>query len=182
MDLQLVNYIDNLKQSNQYKITNCDILTAMVQVQLMIREYTEHIPNVFSGVKPIFSNANLKLVVAFLYSEELNNIVTFPEKYTKELKLSLMNEIADGILNYANVFKENPQEAETYNLYLSISKFVRIFPIFSFQCLANKIISECKDNDSCELYTTVDPTHTESKATTTGKTKNYRNNPPVLVV
>jgi len=122
---------------------------------------------------------NVAIIASFFYQEEMNAVVNQPNYYSDiEKRLSIINDIADGMIRYSEVFK--PGRPREYKLYNDIAKFLKIFPVLSFQYFSNEFMGKCSDGHDCLYSIYVDPTYSECKASTSKRTVNYRPNPPVL--
>jgi len=122
---------------------------------------------------------NVTIIATFVYQEEMDAIVNQPNYYSDILKRILMiNDIANGMIRYSEVFKDGRQY--DIDLYMNIAKFLKIFPVLSFQYLSHEFMSKCSNGQDCWYNVYVDPTYSECKASSSKKTVNYRPNPPVL--
>lgn len=164
---------DIFNQTAIQNVEHCDIINAM-QDAYMITSSLQTYNNSNALIVP-----NVKVIASFVYQEEMSAIVNQPNYYNNvQKRISMINDIADGMIKYSAVFKDGMQH--DFEMHNKIAKFMKIFPVLSFQYLSNEFIEKCSNGNECWYSIYVDPTYSECKASTSKKTTNYRPNPPVL--
>ena len=159
-------------QANQNltRFDQCDVVNAMQEAYMITNTL-----NTYNN-RPELIVPNVTTIAAFFYKEELEAIVRQAE-YPNRKRISMMNDIANGMVRYASIFKGIQQPvSDSYN---NIAKILKIFPALTFQYFANEFISKCNETE-CLYSFYVDPTYSECKASTERPHLNYRPNPPVL--
>lgn len=151
----------------------CDVVNSM-QEAYMITNALQIYNN-----RPALIVPNVTILASFFYQEEMDALVNQPNYYGNiQKRVSLMNDIANGMVRYSAVFKDGRQTE--FDLYNNIAKFLKIFPALAFQYISNEFMEKCNNGQECWYNVYVDPTYSECKASTSKKTMNYRPNPPVL--
>jgi hypothetical protein len=166
-DIRNVSLLEN--------IPFCDTMDAMHQAYMIASPNTKS----YNKITQNFSDQITK-VLAFLYKEELEKIITKPTSYTDYKKrVAIIRDMKNGMIRYTESLKEKAETIDDYKLYLSLSKTMDSFPVLCFQILSNYILKKCKDTN-CDLLQYVDTDFTFHKARSDGKPTNYRKNDPVL--
>jgi hypothetical protein len=151
----------------------CDVVNAMQEAYMIANsrnDYNNH---------TAFIVPNVTIISSFFYKEEMNAIVNKSNHYSDYGKrVSMINDIANGMIRYSATFKDIRQP--DFELYNKIAKFLKIFPVLSFQYLSNEFMEKCSDGKECWYNVYVDHVYSQCKASTTNRTLNYRPNPPVL--
>lgn len=151
----------------------CDVVNAMQEAYMIT-----NLRNEYNGRIALIV-PNVAIISSFFYQEEMNKIVKIKDHYSSNSKrVSMINDIADGMIRYSAIFKADRKTE--FDLYNNIAKFLKIFPVLSFQYLSNEFMEKCSDNKECWYNLYVDPGYSECKASTSNRTLNYRPKPPVL--
>ena len=153
----------------------CEVVNAMQEVYMLTKGLST-----YNGRSAVIV-PNVKLIISFIYKEEMDAIIHTPNYYSDVKKRILMiKDISLGIQKYSITFFKDKRK-DDFDLYNTIATYINIFPVTTFQYISNEIISNCNGRE-CQYSIYVDPNYTESKANAvaTKKTQNYRPNPPVL--
>lgn len=162
--------IQSKPDSKMFEI--CDVVDSVQEAYMLANDIQTY------NDKPAVIVPNVKIIVSFLYKEEMDAIIAQSTQYNDiKKRIAMINGVADGMMKYAVIFKPNNQN--NYDLYNNIIKCLRIFPVLAFQYISNELISKCNGSD-CLYSIYVDPVYTECKASTVKQTINYRPNSPVL--
>ena len=181
--MSLYEYGDGSYVNNMYDIQAnhnpstlfelCDVVNAMQEAYMIVNARNEY------NSRKALIIPNVIIITSFFYQEEMNAILNKPNYYSDTTKrVSMINDIADGMVRYSAVFKNTRQS--DFELYNNIAKFLKIFPALTFQYLSNEFMEKCSNGNECLYSVYVEPVYSECKASTINRTINYRPNPPVL--
>ena len=152
----------------------CDRIAAMQQAYMLCNNLDNY-NNVQSIVVP-----NMTLIISFFYKEELDALANANGGYSDiKKRVSMMTDVAAAMTKYANEFKANPAQKQTFELYTTMSALFKTFPALMFQYMSSDIASKC-GNGNCIYNQYVDCNYTYCKACSSNTAINYRPNPPIL--
>lgn len=153
-------------------VQRCDKIDAIQEVYMLtngLQTYNERISVILT---------NITVIISFVYKEEMDAIINNSTSYNNiQLRISMMNDIANGMIRYSGTFKDRQDMIDLYN---KIARFLKMYPVLSFQYISNEIMSKCNNSEECLYSYYVNPLYTECKASTVNSVINYRPNPPVL--
>jgi hypothetical protein len=125
----------------------CDVIDSMQQAYMIANESVNSYNDATANFIP-----NSETIVPFFYSREFFQIYNDIDKYNNYPKVvSLMRDVAKGMDNFSATLNGIPEQKDNYNMYISLAKTIRVFPVICFQWLSYRIKTQCSNNPECKL-------------------------------